>query len=222
MDHGYVTEQIWHRFSQLQSGDELRPLPTVEPPPSRRVAHIERDVHRTYLVMGVLAPDMKDEGRYAVKLIDQILGTGGSSRLSRRLREDEKRVYTVYSVAPMYEDTGCFAVCTACSPENVPTVESLVLEEWEKLGSEPVSDDELKAAKSIYEGALTRDCETNLYVAGVLGIEALLHQIEAFEESIKKINAVTKEDVMEAASQFLDTAGYAMVTVGREYKPNVA
>ena len=92
----------------------------------------EKDIHQTYLIMGVLATDMRDENRYAVKLIDRILGSGGSSRLSQRLREDEKRVYSVYSVAPMYEDTGCLAVYTACSPENVLAVELLILEEWER------------------------------------------------------------------------------------------
>jgi predicted Zn-dependent peptidase len=216
MDHTHVVEQISGRFSRLQSGDELRPLPAVEPPPSKKIAHIEKDIHQTHLIIGVQATDMRDENRYAVKLIDRILGSGGSSRLSQRLREDEKCVYTVYSVAAMYEDTGCFAVCTACSPENVPLVESLVLEEWEKLKAEPVTDAELEAAKRIYEGTLARQCETNLYVAAIFGIEALLHKIEPFAESIEKIKAVTKQNIVEAANRYLNTSEYTMVTVGRK------
>jgi predicted Zn-dependent peptidase len=215
MDHGYVVEQVSQKFPHLQAGDELRPLATVEPPPLKRTAHIEKDIHQTYLIMGVLATDMRDENRYAVKLIDRILGSGGSSRLSQTLREDEKCAYTVYSVAPMYEDTGCLAVYAACSPENVPIVESLVLEEWEKLRSEPASDAELEAARRIYEGTLVRECETNLYVAGIFGIEALLHEIEPIAESIEKINAVTKQGIMGAANRYLNTSEYTMVTVGR-------
>lgn len=214
-DHEYAIEQVSQRFSHIQSGDELRPLPTVEPPSSKRRAHIEKDIHQTYLIMGVLATDMRDENRYAVKLIDRILGSGGSSRLSQRLREDEKHVYSVYSVAPMYEDTGCLAVYTACSPENVSAVELLILEEWERLKSEPVSDAELEAVKRIYEGTLIRECETNLYVAGILGIEALLYEIEPFAKSIEKINAVTKQDIMEAANRYLDTTRYTIVSAGR-------
>ena len=118
-------------------------------------------------------------------------------------------------VAQMYEDTGCFAVCTACSPENIPAVESAILEEWERLMSEPVDDAELTAAKRIYEGTLTRDCETNMFVAGVAGIEALLYKIEPFAESIQRINAVTGQDVMDAANRYLDTNNYTMITVGR-------
>ena len=215
MDHECVVQQISQRFPHLQEGNELGPLPIVEPPPSKRTAHIEKDIYQTHLVMGVLATDMRDEDRYAVKVIDKILGTGGSSRLSQRLREHEKCVYTIYSVAPMYEDTGCFAVCTACSPENVPVVESSVLEEWEKLKSNPVSDAELEAAKRIYEGTLARECETNLYVAGIFGIEALLYEIEPPVRAIEKINAVTKQDIIEVANRYLDTTKYTMVTIGR-------
>lgn len=215
IDHQHAVEQVSQQFSYLPSGQGLLPAPTAEPPSSRRTAHIEKDIRQTYLMMGVLAASMKDEDRYAVKLADKILGTGGSSRLSQRLREDEKYVYSVHSLFQPYEDTGCFAVHTSCGPENVSTVELLILEEWEKLCSEPVSDTELEAAKRIYEGTLGRQCETNMYVAGICGIEALLHEIEPFSESVERMNAVTKDDVMNAAKQYLNAAQYAMVTVGR-------
>jgi predicted Zn-dependent peptidase len=218
VDHGYIAEQISQRFLHLQEGRELRPLPVTEPPMSKRTAHIEKDIHQTCLIMGVQATDMKSENRYAVKLIDRILGSGGSSRLSQKLREDEKYVYDVYSVAPMYEDTGCFAVYAACRPENVSAVISLILEEWEKLRTEPVSDEELEAAKRIYEGTLIRECESNLYVAVIFGIEALLYEIEPIAESIEKINAVTKQDVMQAANEYLSTSRYALVTLGRDWQ----
>jgi len=215
IDHEHAVEQISQQFSYLPDSEELLPAPTVELHSSRRTAHIEKDIRQTYLIMGVLAAGMKDEDRYAVKLVDGILGTGGSSRLSQRLREDEKCVYSVHSLAPTYEDTGCFAVFTSCSPENISTVESLILAEWEKLCSESVSDMELEAAKRIYEGTLARRCETNMYVAGIYGIEALLYEIEPFSQSVERMNAVTKEDVMDAAKQYLNAARYAMVTMGR-------
>lgn len=218
IDHEHAVEQVSQQFSYLPGGQELLPTPTAEPPVSRRTAHIEKDIHQTCLFMGVLTASMKDENRYAVKLIDKILGTGGSSRLSQRLREDEKCVYSVHSLVQPYEDTGCFAVYTSCSPENVSAVESLILVEWEKLCSEPISDTELEAAKRIYEGTLARRYETNMYVAGICGIETLLHKIESFSESVERINAVTKYDVINAAKQYLNAATYTMVTVGRAEK----
>ena len=215
MDHEYAVEQVSRQFSHLPGGQELRPAPVSEPPPSKRTAHIEKDTHQTHLFMGVLAASMKDEDRYAVKLMDRVLGSGASSRLSQRLREDEKYVYSVHSLFQPYEDTGCFVVLTACSPENVPKVESAILEEWEKLCSQPVSDAELEISKRIYEGALIRECETNSYVAKISGIEALLYEVEPFDTSIHRINAVTKRDIMDAANKYLNADKYALATVGR-------
>jgi len=216
VDHYSVAELISRKFSSLPPGEELRPSPVSEPPPPKRTAHIEKDVHQTYLIAGILSASMQDEDRYAVKLMDRILGSGGSSRLNRRLRGDEKQVYSVYSVAAMYEDTGCIAVPTACSPESVSKVEAMILEEWERLRTDPVSDRELEAAKRLYEGTLIRECETNLYVAGISGIEALLYEIEPVSESIENIKRVTKWDIMEAANRYLDPYRYTLVTVGRK------
>ena len=215
MGHDRAVEHVEREFGRLQSGAESRPLSAVEPTQLRQASHMVKDIHQTHLIMGVLATDMKDEDRYAVKLIDRILGSGGSSRLSQRLREDEKCAYTVFTVAPMYEDTGCLAVCASCNPESVPTVESMILEEWRRLCRDPVSDVELAAAKGVYEGTLVKECETNLYVAGVLGIEALLHKIEPFDESIEKVNAVAEQDIVQAAIRYLDAGEYAIVTAGR-------
>jgi len=216
LDHDYVVKLISRRFSFLPPGEELRPSPVSEPPPEKRKAYKEKEVHQTYLIMGVQSASMQDEDRYAVKLMDRILGSCGSSRLIQRLRVNEKQVYSIYSVAAMYEDTGCIAINTACAPGGVSKVEAMILEEWERLRTEPVSDMELEAAKSFYEGTLIRECETNLYVAGITGIEALLHEIEPVSESIENIKKVTKWDIMEAANRYLDTDRYTLVTVGRK------
>jgi len=212
--HEHLVEQVSQRLSHLPSGDEMRPLPVIEPPPSKQVVHMERNIQQTYLIMGVQTTDMKDESRYAVKLMDRLLGSGGSSRLFQRLREDEKCVYSVLSLSPEYEDTGCLSVHTDCSPDSVSKAQALILEEWEKLKSELVSDKELEAAKRIYEGTLTKECETNFHVAAIFGIEALLHKIEPPEESIRKIKAITKQDILDAANRYLNTSEYTIVTLG--------
>lgn len=217
-DHDYAMNLVEQKLSYLQAGEEFCPELPISPPLPKRAAHLEKDIHQTHIVMGVLGADMKSEDRYAVKLMDRILGSGGSSRLSQKLREEEKLVYSVYSVAPMYEDTGCFAVCTECSPENASLVEEVILSEWDKLRSDPVSDAELEAARRIYEGTLAREYESNMYVAGISGIEALLHKIEPFAESVEKISAITKQDILNAANCYLDAENYAIATVGRKQR----
>jgi predicted Zn-dependent peptidase len=158
---------------------------------------------------------MAHEDRAALKVIERVLGMGGSARLHQRLREEMRQVYSVRTVTAHYEDAGIFAVHTACGPEKVVQVQRAVVEEWEKLGQQEVSEEELSAAKSNYAGTLARRFETNRALAGMFGVEALLNRIEPFEEALNRINAVRREDVLRVSQKYLDPGRCVSVSVGR-------
>ncbi|MBI1930471.1 insulinase family protein [Candidatus Poribacteria bacterium] len=215
--HEDVAQYLSERFAQLPSGEEQRPSQAIEPALSGiRRAHVEKDIHQTHLIMGVPAVSMKAEDRYAIKLMDKILGTGGSSRLFQELREQEGVVYSVYSQAPLFEERGYFAVYAACSPENLQALEDSIVSEWHRMRAEPVTDEELQRAKKSYEGTIAREFETNLAIASIAGIEALFHRIEPFEASIQSANSVTQADILKAANHYLHPDRYVIVTIGRK------
>ena len=114
-----------------------------------------------------------------------------------------------------YEDAGYFAVHTSCHPSHLPRLEQAILEEWDQLRQEGVSEGELHDAQSNYAGNLLRRFETNLALAGILGLEGLLHQVETLQEATQRINSVTREDVLLAARKYLDVERYVLASVGR-------
>jgi zinc protease len=117
-------------------------------------------------------------------------------------------------VTAHYEDVGTFAVYTSCEPQKVVQVRQAVVEQWDKLRQGGVSEVELSAAKSNYAGTLARRFETNRALAGIFGVEALLHRIEPFEEAVRRINAVRREDVVRVAHKYLDPGRWVSVSVG--------
>jgi predicted Zn-dependent peptidase len=212
-----VRELVAEKFAGLPQGEELRPSQVVEPPLTEpRIAHLEKDIHQTHLLLGMPTVGMKHDDRSPIKVIERVLSMGGSARLFQRLREQERLVYNINAVTATYEDVGFFAVYTTCNPENVISVKRAILEEFNQLEKEGITPEELAKAKSNYEGTLARRFETNLSIAGIHGVEALLHKVEPFAASIARIKAVTQEDVLEAAKRYLTTKRYVMVTVGRE------
>jgi predicted Zn-dependent peptidase len=168
------------------------------------------------LLIGVPMVSMKHQDRSALKVIERVLGMGGSARLYQRLREETRLVYSVNTVTAHYEDAGYFAVHTACDPQHVAQVRQAVLDECDALRQQGVSESELDAAKDNYAGTLTRRFETNLALAGIFGVEGLLHRVETLEEAVRRINAVRRDDVMRAAQKYLDVDRYVAVSVGRE------
>lgn len=217
IEHEEARRMVVERFQALPAGLEQPPAPVREPPLNElRSGHLSKDVHQAHLLMGVPTVSMKHEDRSALKVIERVLGMGGSARLYQRLREERRLAYSVNTVTAHYEDAGYFAVHTACDPQNVAQVQQTILDEWDRLRHQGVSEDELSAAKSNYAGTLARRFETNLALASIFGVEGLLHRVETFEEAVERINAVGRDDVLRVAHKYLDVDRYVAVSVGRE------
>jgi predicted Zn-dependent peptidase len=204
-------------FAGFFPGGEQPPGPVEEPPlVEPRTAHLEKDVAQTHLLIGVPTVGMKHPDRSPLKVLEMALGMGGSGRLYRRLREERGLVYTVNTVTANYEDAGFLGVRAACAPEKVEAVVEAILVEWDALRDEGIGEGELEAVKGNYAGTLARRFETNLAVAGIFGIEGLLHRVEPFDEAVARVGAVTRAQVQEAAHRYLDRGRHVLATVGRE------
>jgi predicted Zn-dependent peptidase len=217
IDHAEIERMVTGKFAALPDGLERPPLPVVEPPlDESRTAHMDKGVQLTSLLIGVPTVSMKHEDRSALRVIERVLGMGGSARLYQRLREKTQLVYSVNTVTAHYEDIGYFAVQTVCDPQHIAEVQQAILQEWDKLCQQGVSEDEMSAAKSNYAGTQARRAETNLAVASILGVQGLLHRVETFEEAVARINAVRRDDVLRAAQKYLSLERYVTVSVGRQ------
>jgi predicted Zn-dependent peptidase len=213
VDHDALVRIAVSRFGGFPPGSPIEMAP-FHPEP-RQSALLERNTHQTHLVVGVEGVAMPDPRRYAMRLLDIILGRGASSRLHRVLRSERGLVYAVSSVAMSYVDRGYLAVYTACASENARVVGGVVIDELDRIGREGVSGDELARAKMIYEGSLARNFETVLSLASIMGIEELLYRIEAFPDSVMRIHEIDAEEVRRVAAETLTPERVAMAVVGR-------
>jgi predicted Zn-dependent peptidase len=217
VDHEAALSMAQVAFGEMSRGPEQPPGPGEESVwDGCRLTHLEKDIHHTYVLMGVPTVGMKHPDRSALKAIELALGMGGSGRLYQRLREERGLVYSVNTVTANYEDAGFLAVRAACAPENLEAIREAVLTEWDAVRRDGLDEGELEAVKGNYAGTLARRFETNAAVAGIFGIEGLLHQVEPFEEAVARIEAVTRAQVLDAAQRYLSCERYAVATVGRD------
>jgi predicted Zn-dependent peptidase len=217
IDHEQTRHLVHEHFTALPAGPEQPPAPVHEPPlAGARNAHLNKDLHQEHLLLGVPTVGMVHGDRSALKVIERVLGMGASARLYQRLREEARLVYSVNTVTAHYEDAGYLAIRAACDPDNTTRVREAILAEWQELRRQGVSLAELEAAKGNYAGTLARRFESNLAIAGIFGIEGLLHRVETFEDAVARINSVERDDVVRVARQYLDVDRYVAVTLGRE------
>jgi len=183
--------------------------------PARRVIADAKPITQANLVLGLPALARKDPDRYALMILNSVLGRGMSSRLFKEVRERRGLAYSVGSSVSRYSDTGMLAVSAGVSPENVGEAVRVILEELEKLVQERVGDNELAKARDYTVGSFRLSLESSMALGQRAGESLLaLGEIEPVETVVESLRAVTADDLMKVAQRLLQRAKAALSVVG--------
>jgi predicted Zn-dependent peptidase len=195
-----VLDKVARMMGLLPAGQVQRPLP-AQPAPGRRIRTQARDTEQTYLCIGGRALAQNDPRRYALGLLNVILGEGMSSRLFQEIREKRGLAYDVNSYVHFLRDTGAAVVSAGVHPRKTEPAIQAILAEVEKLRRTPVAVEELRRAKEFSKGRLQLRMEDSRSVAGWYGGQELLTgQIETVDDVTAAIDAVTAEEIQAVAN----------------------
>src|SRR5688500_2503642 len=136
------------------------PKPT--PPGGLRVSH--RRLSQGNLCLGMPGVARDDPDRWALDLLGAILGDGMGSRLFLDLRERRSLVYDVSTFSQSYADVGSFGVHAGFDPEDADRVVGAILDQLDRICSEPVAPSELDRARAYTRGRLERRMEDSVPV----------------------------------------------------------
>src|SRR6201996_1224562 len=103
-----------------------------------RLMLANRNAEQTHVCLGVRTPGRHWQHRWALSVLNTVLGGGLSSRLFQQVRESRGLAYSVYSSLDMFSDSGALSVYAACLPERfgeVALVTTEVLETGARAGS---------------------------------------------------------------------------------------
>ncbi len=155
------------------------PMPAAAPVPvgagAMRVSY--RRLSQGNLCLGMPGVARDDPDRWALDLLGAVLGDGMGSRLFLDLRERRSLVYDVSTFSAMYADTGTFGIHAGFDPEEAGAVVDAIVEQLDRVSSEPVALAELDRARAYTRGRLELRMEDSGAVAGWIGTgETLLPQ----------------------------------------------
>src|SRR5437762_78492 len=132
---------------------------------SRPVMHagveiVTKTLEQVHLVVGFPGLDHAAPERYALYLLNDIIGGSMSSRLFQEVRERQGLVYSIHSGIQSYADTGTLYVYAATDPPNFSKVLKSTLKELREAKKQGVTEDELKRAKDHLKGSLMLSLES--------------------------------------------------------------
>ncbi len=194
---------------------KLPSIPTPKPLTGKTRELIDQKLAQATVLLGHEGISRHHPDYYTLYTMNYILGGGGfSSRMLANTRDEQGLAYSAASYFYPAFYGGSFRVTVQTKNENTPRVIESALAEIKRIRSEMVSEDDLSAAKSYLTGSFPLKLDTNSKVAGYLVyMENFGLGLDYFEQFPKKIEAVTREQILEAAKKYLDEENYLLVVV---------
>jgi predicted Zn-dependent peptidase len=208
LTHDAVVAQVDAGFAGFGPGAATPAVPRsgtpLVPVAAGRVAVLDKDTEQAHVVLGGGGLVRDDERRFALGVLNNVLGGGMSSRLFQEIREKRGLAYSVYSYTSLYADAGLFGVYAGCAPGKVDEVLALTRDELAKVAASGLTATEVARGKGMLKGSLVLGLEDTGSRMSRLGKGELLHrELLSVDQLLARIDGVTEADVARVAAELL-------------------
>ena len=214
IDHDEVVDSLASRLDAWLPSESRTFAPAPDPQDVPRMHVDYRKIEQVHLNLAVRGLSVNHPDRYALDLLNVVLGDGMSSRLFVELRENRGLAYSVYSYNNHYID--CGALCVAAGVDPSRTAETLagIINELQKI-KDGITEAELEKSKELVKGRLLLRTEDTRSVAGWFGAQEIVTgQVLMVEDVVQRVDAITLEDTRRVAQTILRTENLNLAVVG--------
>ncbi len=195
-------------FGDIPSGRLEPRRPTVIEPP---LPHEIRDtvfdnIQLPAVIQAYRIPASGTDDYYAVEMLGSLLSSGQSSRLHRRLVNQERKAMQISAIPLGLEDPGISLIFALPNMGIDPNdMEKLIDEELERVRTGLISEDELQKLKNQYESRFVNGNTTIARRAMNLANFYTYHKDpDLINTQLEKYHAVTREDIRAAAKNYFN------------------
>jgi predicted Zn-dependent peptidase len=196
------------------NGASTRP-PAAVPEFERRVRFLQKDTEQYHVCVGGAGIAHDDERRFALRVLEGVLGGTSSSRLFQEVRERRGLAYSVFSFSNLYANTGEVGLYVGTRPENLAEALSVVAKELERCVEDPADEEELTRSRENLKGRVVLALESTAARMSRLG-GSLLNDLPilSVDDVIERIDAVGMSDVRELAGELFAAETLSVAGVG--------
>jgi predicted Zn-dependent peptidase len=206
-------------------GEACTPSTAAEPPevgsdpPSfeRRVRFLRKDTEQYHVCLGGRGIARDDERRFALRVMEGVLGGTSSSRLFQEVREKRGLAYSVFSFSNLHAHTGEVGLYVGTRPDNLGEAIETIARELERFVEDPASEEELTRSRENVKGRVVLALESTAARMNRLGSSVLSElPILSVDEIIERIDAVQLSDLRELASELFVGERMSVAGVGSD------
>ena len=214
--HAELSRLVTKRFGRMTPGGK-KPVSGPRPKPRGGVvARAKKELEQLHLLMGVPAFPERHAQRYALFVLNALLGGTMSSRLFQKVREERGLAYSVYSAVNAFADAGVMMVYAGTSPDKGDELLAVVRDELRELRDKGPAAREVTVAKEHLKGSLMLSLESTSSRMSNLARQEMYHgRTFSMEETLRRLDGVSRADVHRMARQVFRPGVPALAVVGR-------
>jgi predicted Zn-dependent peptidase len=211
-----LTPMLEELLGDMTPDGARKPAPAeLDRPAGPRVAVHHKDAEQAHLILGVPSYPLDHPDRYALQMLSGVLGSGMSSRLFLEVRERRGLAYYVHGMNHSYTDAGSLLAQAGVDIKRIDEAIKVIVEQFARMADETVPADELEKTRSMIKGrfVLRTEGPQGLIMYG-LNREVLEGEALEPEELLKKIDAITAEDVQRVANDLIAEDKLHLAVIG--------
>lgn len=214
-----VNDLLNKYFGDWQKKEIVLPgVPKVDATPKPGVYEFYKDINQANIRFGHLGVDRDNPDRYAIGIMNYILGGGSfTSRITSKVRSDEGLAYHAGSTFQTDgRDLGTFNADCQTKLSTTYKAIRLMVDEVNRIRTEPVSDEELNDAKDSYINRYIFNFTTPAQIVGqLMSLEFDNRPPDLFQKYLENIRTITKDDILRVAKTYLKPENLTFVVVGK-------
>ncbi len=211
-----IVDRLTTLFGAYRTLDVPKPIATNSFGNAPVVHLLNKPTEQTNFVLGLKSFGYSDSDRWALSVLDSILGGGMSSRLFQEIREERGLAYSVGSYTAEYDDAGKWIIYGGVEVSKAIDAISAVVEELRKLRDNGVTAAELHRIKEQVKGGMLLGLEDTWSVANRNARHELRYgQVIPVEQIVAWIEAVTLEDIQRVAQRLIRPDNLYLAIIGR-------
>ncbi len=175
----------------------------------------KRDTEQVHFCLGTNGYNKQENERFALSILNNVLGGNMSSRLFQEIREKRGLAYSIGSYTRVYLDTGHFCVYGGTSPQTYQQVLDLTLAEFENVRKNGLTEDELSKAKTQIRGALVLGLEgMNSRMSRYADSLLAFNRVIPISEVLERYNSISHDDIGNVANKVLSPEAQTLTAIG--------
>ncbi len=168
--------------------------------------YIYKELEQTYFEIVYEGVSLKDDNKYTMFLLNNLLGASVSSRLFQNIREEKGLTYFINSDVSMYESNGSMVISGSLKTENLKIVNEYIYKEIENLRVNGITEEELIRNKKQMIATVLMDSEQNEFYSYYNAKNYIMNLKERYaEDIIKEYNLITMDNVNNLIRKIFNT-----------------